>query len=507
MLRTLLVFVIFVPWLFAAFRDRFAALLLYLWFALFRPQDWVWVDLTSLRLSLVLGLVLVIPCLLTGVLPDLRHPLGAGILAFLIIAILGGPFAITPEVTWDWVDYIGRLFLVLLLAIPLIKTRKRLLMTTAVIATSLGFHTVQAGLLFLLRGGVRFGDGLAGAFVDNNGYALATVMIIFLLVGSAQNIGVRWLRYGLFASAGVSVCTVVGTYSRGGFLALVASVLVFILIQRKRAFALVGLVGCALVVIIAIPLPKGYVARLRTIETYQEIGETSAISRTHFWRVAVAMALDHPLFGVGLRGYDSVYNRYDFLNGKYGRGRSVHSSHLQVLAEMGFPGMIVWMWLFANAYLTLFRVRARSRNPLVSGEESHFLFTMANAMIASITAFLVGGAFIALALNDLTWLTFVLVVALDRLSVEALSSRSSPLHSKAISRRKRLTVTKGVRQSRYSGRIEGKDAVSGGEIVTPQYDCPRAGSGSRGLTAGTRRPQVRRLGKWPAPRSKVKLGG
>ena len=67
----------------------------------------------------------------------------------------------------------------------------------------------------------------------------------------------------------------------------------------------------------------------------------------------------------------------------------------------------------------------------MSKEESRFLFTMANAMIASITAFLVGGSFIALALNDLTWLHFVLVVVLDRLSIEALGSQSALEKSRA----------------------------------------------------------------------------
>jgi probable O-glycosylation ligase (exosortase A-associated) len=430
MVRTLIVSVILVLGLKAACRDRFAALLLYLWFALFRPQEWVWFDITSLRLSLIISLVLLVPCLLTGVLPDLRHPLGVGTLAFFVIAVLGAPFAVTPPVTWEWIDFLGRLLLVSLLAMRLIITRERLLLTTAVIAASFGFHSVRGGLAFLLGGGLRFGEGLAGAFTDNNGYALGTTMIIFLLVGSGQNIGVRWLRYGFFVSAGLSVFTVVGTYSREGFLALVASVLVFVLLQRKRAFALVGLIGCALAAVTLAPLPKDYVERLYTIRTYEEVGDTSALGRLHFWQVAVNMALDRPLFGVGLRGYESAYNHYDFLNGQYGRGRSIHSSHFQVLAEMGFVGAAVWVWLFAYAYLILFRVRARSRNPLVR-EESRFLFTMANAMIASVTAFLVGGSFIALALNDLTWLTFVLVVALDRLSIEALGSQSAREELKA----------------------------------------------------------------------------
>jgi hypothetical protein len=53
MLRTTLVIAILIPGLAAAFYDRFAAFLMYVWLALFRPQDWVWIDITSLRPSLV----------------------------------------------------------------------------------------------------------------------------------------------------------------------------------------------------------------------------------------------------------------------------------------------------------------------------------------------------------------------------------------------------------------------------------------------------------------------
>jgi len=42
--------------------------------------------------------------------------------------------------------------------------------------------------------------------------------------------------------------------------------------------------------------------------------------------------------------------------------------------------------------------------------------TAANGLSASMMAFLVGGSFIALALNDVTWLTFAFLAALDRLS-------------------------------------------------------------------------------------------
>ena len=60
MLRTILFLAVFVPGLYAAFRSRFAALLLYLWYAFFRPQDWAWLDTSSLPVSLLLGLLLAV---------------------------------------------------------------------------------------------------------------------------------------------------------------------------------------------------------------------------------------------------------------------------------------------------------------------------------------------------------------------------------------------------------------------------------------------------------------
>ena len=47
-----------------------------------------------------------------------------------------------------------------------------------------------------------------------------------------------------------------------------------------------------------------------------------------------------------------------------------------------------------------------------------FLTTAANGLMTSMAGFIVGGSFISLAYNDLTWLTFALVAALDRISVQ-----------------------------------------------------------------------------------------
>jgi len=177
------------------------------------------------------------------------------------------------------------------------------------------------------------------------------------------------------------------------------------------------LVVIAVVVLIAlpfVPMPEGYFDRLQTIQTYEETNETSALSRLHFWKVAMRMAADRPL-GVGLRNFDHAYDRYDFLGGEYGYGRSVHSSHFQALAEMGYLGAILWVALLVYANVAALRIRAFGATSGLPSDEARFYTTVGNALIVSMVAFIVGGGFIALLNNDITWYTFAIVAAGDRL--------------------------------------------------------------------------------------------
>ncbi len=427
MLRSLLIVAILIPGIIAAVRSRFAGLLLYIWFALFRPQEWLWIDMTSLRLSLVIGILFVVPCFLTGVFPTLSNPISVGTLLLLGASLLSQVYSVRPDLSWIWVDFFTRLIIVCLLLVTLTNTRRRFLIVMAVVALSVAFHAAKAGLQSLLVGGVRFADGLSGAYIDNNGYALATVMIIPLVIATAQNVDRAWLRRGLYAAVPLCIMTVISTFSRAGFLGLCAATVVFVALQRRRMLAFFGLALVVAIGLVAAPIPLGYFDRVQTIETYREVGEDSALSRLHFWRVAVDMAVDRP-FGVGLRNFDQAYDAYDFLQGRYGHNRSVHSSHLEVLAEMGFFGFAVYLMIMVLSVRALLRVRARARLPDLPPEARHFYFTTANALMASLAGFIVAGAFIALALNDLLWFTLALVIALDRLPVEATAAapKASP---------------------------------------------------------------------------------
>lgn len=415
-LRATLVFAILAVGIPMALYSRFYGLLLYVWYALFRPEFFVWFDLTPYRISLLLGILLVIPCFLFGTFPTLSHPLSVGSILFLGAALVSLIDPVDAVLGWYWMDYLTRLVLVCLLAITIVDTRQKLLITVAVIAGSFGFHSAKAGLAALASpGGVEFAEGFAGSFGDNNGYAFGIGLIIPLFVAVAQNMTQRWMRWGFYLAAPLSALTVVSLFSRGGLLGMAAATLALVAVQKRRFLAIGIFSAIALGGLYFAPISDRWFQRMETIRTFEDDQERSAMSRLHFWRLAVDMALDRP-WGVGLKNYEAAYDYYDTSGGDFGSARAVHSSHFQVLAEMGFFGTAIYIWLIGYAFLLAFRLRRRSRDPRLSAADAKLVLSMANGFIASMVGFLVGGAFISVAFNDLTWLTFALLASLDRIS-------------------------------------------------------------------------------------------
>jgi probable O-glycosylation ligase (exosortase A-associated) len=422
MLRALFVLAILIPGFLAGCLHPFAALLLYVWYAMFRPEAWVWFDLASYRVSLIIGVLLLVRTLMSGILPTLKSAMVVWMGLFLIAATCSQIQAIDPTLAWTRLDEFARMLLVSVLTVTLVSTPTRLFYFVAVLAGSFGIHSSKAGLVSMIAGGARLLEGLAGSFNDNNGYALGTVMVLPLLIATAQNSPYKWLKLGFYAAVPLSTFAIIGLFSRGAFLGLGAALVVFILLQKRKATWLAVVAAVVWLGATFAPIPEGYFERISTIgqastavNEGEDIRDVSAAGRLHFWHVAIVMAEENP-FGVGLRNYEAAYDSYDDSGGRYGHRRAVHSSLFQVIAEMGFPGLFLYLVLFVQSAITVFRIRRRARRGDCSPEASALFFTMANAIAASQAGFLVGGSFLALAFNDVTWLTFGLLAALDRVS-------------------------------------------------------------------------------------------
>jgi O-antigen ligase len=168
-----------------------------------------------------------------------------------------------------------------------------------------------------------------------------------------------------------------------------------------------------------VPLPAGYVERVQSITDTRghRPEDDPSEGRLYFWAMAMRMASDHPL-GVGIGNFESNYDSYDTLRGAYGQRRAAHSSHFEVLAEVGYDGTVIWIGLFVYAFVLLFRIRRRGRTPGLDPQVARLFQTAPVGLIVSLVGFLVGGAFVAAALNDLSWVTFALIASLDIISAQ-----------------------------------------------------------------------------------------
>jgi probable O-glycosylation ligase (exosortase A-associated) len=292
-----------------------------------------------------------------------------------------------------------------------------------VIALSLGFEAAKQGWLqLILNPGAQNINELT-AIGDNNGVAVAMYVLVAFLIALGRTASTKketWLHR--FLAAG-SLYRGIATYSRGGFLAGGAVGLFYIARSKRRFRAVLALV--VLAVMIAPVLPDEFWARMGTIRTAfsspdpeSEELDVSSRGRLYFWQVAREMAADRPFLGIGHNAYTQAYDAYDRSNGEYGQNRSVHSTWMGTLAELGYPGLALLIVNMGMAWLACRRARR-----LKGDSKEHVqLREFANALEISLVAIAVGGTFVIFQYTELLWHVLGLSIALQRLATRAVEA-------------------------------------------------------------------------------------
>jgi probable O-glycosylation ligase (exosortase A-associated) len=415
MLRMAFVFAIVAFGITQAMRGPFYALLFYLWIAYFRPEMWVWSDfVASLNLSLIVGVFVVIRTLFSQ--EKIRFGVGPCLMfIFLTQSLISTLSSSEFDYAWRYFTEFAKATVICVLIISLVTDERRLRLALLIIAISLGFEAAKQGWAqFIMNPGGQ-NDNEVVILGDNNAVAVGMYMLVPIILALGRTATTRWERFGhRFAAVGVLYRAIV-TYSRGGFLACGAIGLHYLLRSKRKVGALIGI---AVVAGLIVPvLPDRFWSRMDTIpESTEEIDESdnSIKGRIHFWHVAVRMANDHPLLGVGHNSFNKFYDRYDFSNGLYKRNRSVHSSWFGLLSELGYPGLLLFVVILIYAFWQCRRVRrlSKTRPDLAN------LAVYASAIEAALLAFTVGGSFVIFHYNEMLWHTFALSMAVGRIAHE-----------------------------------------------------------------------------------------
>jgi probable O-glycosylation ligase (exosortase A-associated) len=415
-IRTILVTAGFlIGWTFA-FQSALYAACLYLWIAYFRPEAWAWSGVfASLPLSFVAGVFLLVRSFFSTV--RFRLDFRNGLL-FLFLAHSLMSTAIAPHVDYSfgYLQEFAKTIVVSYLLSVLIVTEADFRLIITVIALSLGFEAGKQGWAQLvLNPGAQNNNGVP--FLGDNNLVAVGMSMLLPMVGALGATSTGWRRRAFqFLSIGV-IYRAISTYSRGGLLAIGAVGGMFFLRSPHKIRTIVAF---AIAVALIVPvLPQAYWNRMSTITASSEERDDSQAGRLHFWRVAVSMANDRPLVGVGHRGFEPSYNRYDFLEGVHGTRRAVHSSWFGILAEVGYPGLLLFIVIFGSSVWACRKVRRMARGNQVTESLGRY----AIGMEAALVAFAVGGAFVSYHYNEMLWHFFGLSMALEQVALRQAAER------------------------------------------------------------------------------------
>ena len=339
---------------------------------------------------------------------QLRGRTTTALLCFAVWAALSVPGALNQGVAF-WLlvhPFASSVLLYLLVAgsVRGVRDVERLALIYAIAATVYGVVIVQ-----------RF--GLAAnwhmenpPYYDANGYATLLVTALPLAGYCAARRGSPGRRVLGGVLCLILLVELARTGSRGGLLALLAALLCAAWVYRSVSTR--TKVAAAVVVALALGVVGGarYWHRVERIAPGSEdYNYTAEGGRLAVWRRGIGYVMQRPVLGLGAANFPVAEGTISPLawRQEYGIGVKwsvAHNTYLQVAAELGIPGLIIYLVMLGGA----FRALALTRR---TGTDAA---PLAEALIAALAGFCVGSFFLSLAYREFPYVLLGLSVGLRK---------------------------------------------------------------------------------------------
>lgn len=390
-------------------RNPYWGVLVWNWLAFMNPHRYTWAFAYRFRFSLVVAVATLFSFLIYG--GRKKIPWDTPIVMMLCLAFwvsVTTLLALNPGgAVREW-ERFTKIMVMLLVTTAVIDTRWKLDGLIWIICLSLGFFGVKGGIFTLVHGGIYRVNGPPGSFIaGNNEIGFALIMTLPLMRYLQLTANRKFIRFGLWGAMALTAVSIVGTYSRGGFLAGAAMVFFLAIKSRKRASLIVFMI--LLIPALLVFMPGKWDERMESIKNYQQDG--SAMGRINAWRYAWNLAKDRPIFGGGANAFTrQLFYRYA------PNPENVHDAHsiyFEMLAEQGFVGLGLFLSVGIS---TLFGARSLRK---AARDEAALLWAkdLGNMLQTVIVGYAVGGAFLGLSYWDLPY-TVVAIVAIARRLVD-----------------------------------------------------------------------------------------
>lgn len=319
------------------------------------------------------------------------------ILLLCLTGLLSIPLALSRGEAWaTFGDTFIRCIVIFIVIVNVVRTEARLkgLLFLAVLVSiwlSVGaINDYRLGLTTVE--GYRVGGWGGGIFGNPNDMALHLVTIVPIVVAlifATRGIALKCV-YGVCTA--LMVGAIVVSYSRGGFIGLLAafSILVWKLGRRRRLA--IGVLAVIFIGLFLVAAPGNYATRLASIfiPSLDPVG--SSFMRREILYRSIWTTIRHPLFGIGMGNFHNV-SLQELVS---------HNAYTQVAAEMGMVALICYTMFIVTPFRRLGQV---ARETFGKKDKSRYYY-LSIGLQASLLGFMVCSFFASVAY---LWYVYYLV--------------------------------------------------------------------------------------------------
>ena len=404
-MRDLLLISIVIPAAVMALKRPWIGVMLWTWLSIMNPHRYTYGFAYHAPLAAIAVVVTVIGLLFTKDRESpFKNPAVTIFALFIFWITVSWLMGLDPAKDYEQWKKVMKIDLMILVALALLHSKKHILALFWVVTGSMALLGAKGGFFTLLTGGAGRVWGPPGSFIeDNNEFALALVMTIPLLRFLQLQLTNKWARLGMTAVMLLCAIAVLGSQSRGAFLAIAA--MTGLLWMRGGNKLSVGFL-----LLLAIPLmlafmPEEWSMRMSTISDYES--DRSALGRISAWWTAWGVATHYPFgagFDVARPELVAMFSPYpDFVH-------AAHSIYFQILGNHGFVGLLLFLAIWGVTWNSAGWLRREGQK----NSQSRWCADLGTMCQVSLIGYLVGGAFLSLSYFDLPYNIMILVVLARR---------------------------------------------------------------------------------------------
>ena len=292
-----------------------------------------------------------------------------GLGVFLLWGVIGYALSDYPALVYARLDQMVKLWLIALVAANALRTRAQVRFFLFFWLACFALYPVRGALFnYYVYRETLFGRALWNYIFSNpNDLAAYCILQLSMALGLYALELKGPVRLGARLGLVVLPLVILLTKSRGAFLGF-AGFLLFALWGQKRRGRAIGItvfVAAALIFI----APSGVLDRVFALKKIQDTGdvaaadqEGSAEQRYEIWKVSRLVIRENPVTGVGLGAYPAKHQlaalRPQFKETARGR-RDNHSTYLNVTAETGFVGLLIWIASYLSTFVSIEATRRK----------------------------------------------------------------------------------------------------------------------------------------------------